>query len=66
MQTAWFGEKHLAESVACPRCEAHVGKPCVSTGAMPGTCVGAGVTISGLHLERIEVVRLRTAESASS
>lgn len=51
--TAWFGNKHPAEGRGCPACGARVGKPCISRIGMPGTCVGEGVTLAGMHAERV-------------
>jgi len=54
-RAAWFGEaRHPAEGIDCPTCGARVGKPCVVTTSMPGTCVGAQMPIRGMHAARLQ------------
>ncbi len=52
----WFGSKHPAEGRACPECGAKIGKPCVALVAMPGTCVSAGLALTGMHYARVAEV----------
>lgn len=38
----------------CPECGAGVGKQCVATVSMPGTCVSAGLRLTGVHRARVD------------
>lgn len=50
---AWFESSHPAKGRPCPACGARIGKPCVSLIGIPGTCVSAGLTLAGMHFERL-------------
>ena len=56
-ETAWFDSKHPAERVACPTCDAPVGKPCTSADAG-----GRRVPIMGMHVERVQLGREKWAK----
>lgn len=61
MRTAYYdstgdvGDRHPGQNCTCPTCFAPAGNPCVSTVAMPGTCVSDAMPLRGLHAERVEL-----------
>ena len=53
--TAWFNSGHPAIDEHCQECCARPMQPCVAMVSMPGTCVSAGMPITGFHACRILV-----------
>lgn len=65
-ETAWYGQSnHPAELESCPTCFSAAGVACVATTHVIGTGIAIGMPLSGLHAERIAVVRERSPKIVS-